>query len=305
MMAIDSNFKNTTREALLDNQKNFEGSDQQFAKKWSINGAVWSRIKKGQIDGVLADRHWINIARELGVGVHQRQWQPARTAVFTQIESEINFCQENSKSMIYVDDCEIGKTFTAKYLSRSLRNCFYVDASQAKTKCEFVRKLARAVGIDPSGKYAELKDDVKYYLKFITKPIVIVDEAGDLEYSAFLELKEFWNATEGVCGWYMIGADGLRAKIEKGIRNQKVGYRELFSRFSGNFRSTVPVGRQEKLAFYQTLIRTVLEANMTDKSSLNEIVKRCITKDTQDNIGGLRRAESLLMLHQQSEKQNQ
>lgn len=301
MMAIDNVFKGKAREALLENRNNFEGSERQFAKKWGMNDGVWSRIQKGQLDGVLADKHWINIARELGVGVHERNWKTARTAVFTQIESEIVFCQDHSKSMVFVDECEIGKTHAVKYLSRQLRNCFYIDASQAKSREQFVRKLARAVGIDQSGRCADIKEDVKYYLKVISRPLVIIDEAGDLSDSALLELKEFWNATEGTCGWYLLGADGLRAKIEKGIKNRKVGYRELFSRFSGNFRSSVPTGRQEKIAFYQNLVRTVLEANMTDKTNINKIVHKCITKDNDDNIGGLRRAESLLILHQQND----
>ncbi len=43
-------------------------------------------------------------------------------------------------------------------------------------------------------------------------PLVVLDEAGDLQYEAFLELKALWNATEMCCGWYMMGADGLRRR---------------------------------------------------------------------------------------------
>ncbi len=72
--------------------------------------------------------------------------------------------------------------------------------------------------------------------------LIIIDEAGDLDYPAFLELKAFWNATEGSCGWFMIGADGLRTKIESGIHSRRVGFREIFSRFSESYASVVPVG---------------------------------------------------------------
>lgn len=296
-MTITKEFKNEVRTALLAIRPNFDGSDGAFAKQWGINGAVFSRIQKGQIDGVLADVHWMTIGRELSVGTHDRTWNTAKTDVFVTIEQDVLFCQAHAKAKIFVDECEIGKTHTVKYLSKTLRNCFLVDGSQAKTKQQFVRRLAKAIGVDQVGNYVEVKENIKYYLKLLTNPIIIIDEAGDLNNDAFLELKEFWNATEGYCGWYMIGADGLRAKIQRGISNQKVGYRELFSRFSSKYSSAVPTDRHEKIAFYKKLIGDVLSVNMADKSAINAVVNRCITRDDKDNIGGLRRAESLLILN--------
>lgn len=297
MMTINNEYREKVRIALLAVRLNFDGSDSAFAKQWNINGSVYNRIKNGRVDGVLADGHWMDIGRELGVGISEKKWNIARTSVFNQIEEEIKFCQDNSKAMIFVDDCEIGKTFAAKYLSRNLRNCFYIDASQAKTRQKFIKKLAKAIGVDQVGNVDSVKENIKYYLKIIAKPMVIIDEAGDLEYQAFLELKELWNASEGTCGWYMIGADGLKAKFEKGIIHQKVGFRELFSRFSSKYSSAVPNGKQEKLAFYKLLITQVLEANLSDKTKINEIVKKCLTADRDWNIGGLRRAESIILLN--------
>jgi|SRR6185437_14121277 len=299
MINISGELKEQARLALLTQRENFDGSDAAFAKQWGINQGVYSRLKKGQIDGVLADPHWLNICRELNVGATVRKWEIARTDVFNQIEEDVLFCKEHAKAMIFVDDCEIGKTVAAKYLSRNLKNCFYIDASQCKTKQQFVRKLAKTIGVDQNGKYAEVKATIKYYLKILPKPIVIVDEAGDLEYNALMELKEFWNATEGACAWYMIGADGLRAAIDRGISNKKVGYRELFSRYSNKYSSVVPQGNQAKLMFYKKLIGDVLRVNMKDTTDIDKIINKCITrKDNDVNIGGLRRAESILLLNQ-------
>jgi hypothetical protein len=45
------------------------------------------------------------------------------------------------------------------------------------------------------------------------------------------------------------------------------------------------------------LIADVLEVNMEDKRKINQIINKCITKDEDVNIGGLRRAESILKLY--------
>ena len=295
-MNLQIQFKEKVMAALLEARKNFDGSDTAFAKQFQIHNSVYSRLKSGFTEGLLKDAQWLNIGRVLGVTLNDKKWNVARTEVFNIIEEEVTFCKEFSKARIFVDDCGIGKTFSAKYLSRNLKNCFYIDASQAKSKHQFVRLLARTLGVDEKGKYIEVLANIKYYLHVLPSPIIIIDEAGDLDYNAFLEIKELWNATENVCGWYMMGAEGFRAKIERGINNKKVGFREIFSRFSEKFSSAVPVEKMSRIDFYKKLIMDVLSVNTENKSLIPGIVNKCLVQQ-DGNIGGLRRAESLLILN--------
>ena len=94
-----------------------------------------------------------------------------------------------------------------------------------------------------------------------------------------------------------MGAEGLREYIRKGMRNKRVGFREIFSRFSERYTSIVPIDLQEKQQFYKRLITDVLSVNAPDTVNLNEVIRKCLTKDEDNKIGGLRRAESLLILH--------
>ena len=130
--------------------------------------------------------------------------------------------------MILCDLPNIGKTFTARWYVNEHRNAVYVDCSQVKTKRAMVRKIANEFGLDGAGKYQDVYEDLVYYLRSMERPLVVLDEAGDLQYEAFLELKALWNATEMCCGWYMMGADGLAAKINRNVEGKKVGYAEIF-----------------------------------------------------------------------------
>ena len=94
-----------------------------------------------------------------------------------------------------------------------------------------------------------------------TKPLIILDEAGDLEGKTFLELKALWNATEYICGWYMMGADGLKKRIEDNLNNKTVGYAELFSRYGSRYQKIVPDGKDESDAFVKHQIAAVARAN--------------------------------------------
>lgn len=295
-ITLTQDFKLKIIDAMLERRNLYDGTDGSFAKSLGISAAVYSRLHKGEHMGLLKTTQWIMMAQFLGITVEDRKWNIARTDVFEKIEEGVLFCKAHAKAMIFVDDCGIGKTFTAKHLSRTIKNCFYVDASQAKTRQAFIRLLAKTVGGESKGQYFAVKETLKFYLKSINHPVVIIDEAGDLEYEAFLELKELWNATENYCGWYMMGADGLRAKIERGIANKKVGFAEIFSRYSENFSTIVPRERQDRNTFYKKLITDVLSANNCDPGQISVIAKRCICNDSDGHIGGLRRAESLLIL---------
>lgn len=296
-MTFPNEMKPRVVSALMDVRKNFDGTDAQFARQYNINGSVFSRIKNGDTyDGLLRDAQWLNIARELDISLTEHKWNMARTAVFETIEGDIAFCQSYAKSFMLVDDCGIGKTYSAKYLARTLKNCFYVDARQSSTKNEFIRALAKAIGVDTTGKLMTIRADIKYALRMLPNPCVIVDEAGALDDKAAMLLIEFWNATEKACGWYLMGADGLRAKVERNINNRKVGWAELFSRFNERYNSIVPKEKTERQDFYKKLIGDVLSVNMKDKSKVNEIVRKCLVNDS-GRISGLRRAETLVLIH--------
>lgn len=299
-MEITQQFKNEVAKALIQDRNNFEGSDAQFAKRYGMSAAVFSRLKKGERTKILKDSHWLEIGRRLDVRFNERKWNIAKTDVFQLLHESMMFCKNYSKAMIFVDEAEIGKTFTGRYIARTQKNTFYIDASQCKTKTEFTRAMARTIGIDSFGRHSDVKANIKYYLRMIERPLVIIDEPGDLEYQAFLEIKEFWNATENACGWFLMGADGVKKKIEHGISHRKVGYREIFSRFSGKYLNIVPTDKAQKEAFYRQLITDVLSVNVEKKGMIPKIVKQCLVADSEGNMGGLRRAESLLILNQDS-----
>jgi len=305
-MEISQQYKNSVLAAISEARKNFTGKDPAFSKSLGIHNSVYNRIKNGEdTKGLLSPAKWISVGRILDVQLYHQSWVTAKTEVFLKIEKDIINCKNNSTALVMVDECGIGKTYSAKQIVKTLSNAFYVDCSQAKTKQAFIRLLARTVGVDSAGKYNEVKKELKYALTNIIRPIVVLDEAGDLEYTAFLELKELWNATEKICGWYMMGADGLRAKIQRGISNKKVGYKEIFDRFNNKYMFAVPTGIKAKEDFYAIMISEVLFANLpeTEHYQINTLVPKILGTDSTE-LGSLRRTETFVNLIKSSNEQS-
>ena len=123
-----------------------------------------------------------------------------------------------------------------------------------------------------TGKYSEVYEDLVFYLKTLPTPLIILDEAGDLQHDAFLEVKALWNATDMVCGYYMMGADGLQNKMRRSIDNHKVGYTELFSRFGKQYGKVVPVGDSAK-SIYERHGRYDYQGNAQEGTDINKVLR--------------------------------
>ena len=278
---ITTEVKNKILAAIKANRANYP-SDAKHAASLGITTSVYSAIKNGQTDRVLSDANWISIARKLGVSLRgEIEWKVAKTPTFMFITAQLEACQSSGISAILCDLPNIGKTFTARHYVKTHPNAIYIDCSQVKTKLKLVRKIAAEFGVDSKGRYADVYDDLVYYLGSIDSPLIILDEAGDLQYEAFLELKALWNATERCCAWYMMGADGLKEKINRSIECKKVGYTEMLSRYGDRYSKVTPDDSKERTKFLIEQARIVAKLNAPEDIDAGEIARK--------TGGGLRR----------------
>ena len=278
---ITTDIKNKILAAVKANRANYP-SDAKHAASLGITTSVYSAVKNGQTDRVLSDANWISIARKLGVSLRgEIEWRVAKTPTYQFITAQLETCQSSGISAIMCDLPNIGKTFTARHYVKTHANAVYVDCSQVKTKLKLVRKIANEFGVDSKGRYADVYDDLVYYLRSIDRPVIILDEAGDLQYEAFLELKALWNATERCCAWYMMGADGLKEKINRSIECKKVGYTEMLSRYGDRYSKVTPDDSKERTKFLIEQARIVAKLNAPEGIDAGEIARK--------TAGGLRR----------------
>lgn len=260
---LTTEFKERILKAIEADRTNFN-TDNAQSIALGINNAQLSRIKKGE-NNVLADEKWISIARKLKVSPNNApEWKTAKTPTLDFILQQLEFCKQNSSAGLLCDEADIGKTHAAQLFAKSNKYTVYIDCSQVKSKQKLVRQIAKEFGMTHTGKYSEVYEDLVYYLNVIEKPLVILDEAGDLDYPAFLELKALWNATERACGWYMMGADGLKVKINNNLGRRKVGYTEIFSRYGKSFQKVVPEGKDAMEEFKKIQTALIAKANGSD-----------------------------------------
>jgi len=273
-MEVTKEIKQRILAEIKINRENYP-SDNKHAAALGISASVYNALKKGITDKQVSDTNWICIARRLNVSLaDEMEWKAAETPTYIFITEQLTMCQESGVSAILCDMANIGKTFTARTYVKSHRNAIYVDCSQVKSKIRLIRFIAREFGINTNGRYADVYDDLVFYLKTLENPLIILDEAGDLQYEAFLELKALWNATERCCAWYMMGADGLKEKINRSIECKKVGYTEMLSRYGDKYSKVTPDDGKEREIFLKAQAAMVAKLNAPAETDIVTVVNR-------------------------------
>lgn len=254
-------FKLRIVNAIKDEANKFE-SNAKFAVVLDINPAQLSRLVHNDTDRVVSNAKLMQIARQLNVPENpSAAWNTVKTEAFEFVYEQLKACQQNSISGILCDIADIGKSHTAKVYCRENRNAVYIDCSQVKNRQKLIKKIAKEFGIDHEGRYHVIYEDLTQYIRSMTAPLIVLDEAGDLEYPAFLELKALWNATEFSCGWYMMGADGLQEKLERSRRLKRVGFTEIFSRFGSRYQRVTPADHESQQEFKKRQMAQIATGN--------------------------------------------
>lgn len=280
-MELTNEIRERIRTAIVADRENYP-SDNRHSVALGISASVYNAIKKGNYDRQVSEANWICIARRLGVVLKKEMaWVAAETPTFLFINEQLTLCQQSSISAILCDMPNIGKTFTARIYAQNHRHAVYVDCSQVKSKQKLIRHIAKEFGVGNNGRYSDVYADLVGYLRVIDTPLIILDEAGDLQYEAFLELKALWNATERCCAWYMMGADGLKQKIERAIEGKKVGYTEMLSRYGDSYSRVTPEDGKEREKFLKAQAMIVAKLNAPKGTDVRSLVNL--------SGGGLRR----------------
>lgn len=257
-------------------------SDAKHAASLGVSTSSYSSVKNRQLDRTLSEAEWVRIARKLSVDLREgMEWKAANTATFRYITAQLEACQGSSLSSILCDMPNIGKTFAARHYVKTHANAVYIDCSQVKTKTQLVKKIASEFGVGSNGWYVDIYNDLTYYLRSIDRPLIILDEAGDLKNEAMLELKALWNATERCCAWYMMGADGLKERLRRSIESKMVGYTEMLSRYGDRYNHVTPDDARERERFLMDQAALVAKVNAPEGCDVPALVRK-----TQ---GGLRR----------------
>ena len=204
----------------------------------SLNGvssATVSKILSGQWD-TIADDMWRSIAGQIGAGKTSEGWQLVPTRAYQAMTFTLESAQRDSLVMAVIGEAGSGKTEAIKTYTAGGRNVYHLVCSEYWNRRTFMAKVLQSMGVTYSGStVADMMDTIVDTLKRKESPLIILDEADKLSDQVLYFFISLYNQLEGHCGIIMTATRYLKARIEKGLRLNRKGYAEIYSRIGRKF----------------------------------------------------------------------
>lgn len=224
-----------------------------------LNGN-WSRI---------SDSMWTKVAEQVKPTCSSSAtgWTIVETGAFQEISYAMQDAQEYMNVTWVVGEAGCGKTTTGRLYAESHKEAFYILCSEDMLKGEFVRTIARRLGIRSEGyTVRELWQAIIDSIIQMERPLIIFDEADKLPESVFQYFISMYNNLEDRCGVVFLSTDYIKRRISNGLRYGRKGYKEIFSRIGRKYFDLEPTSAQDVYA--------ICTANgITSREDIDKIIK--------------------------------
>nr|DAR99256.1 MAG TPA: AAA domain protein [Caudoviricetes sp.] len=198
-----------------------------------VSPATVTQIVTGKWE-LINEKMWRSIAAQ--IGVKQTRWNIVETRNYRALSDIFADAQENALVLAVCGEAGTGKSLTAAHYGAENPNVYVLACSEYWNRKTFLRELLRVMGKNPAGDtVGDMVDDVVMALKRRENPLIILDEADKLSDQVMFFFITFYNKLEDYCGIVLMATDYLEKKVRRGLRLNKKGYKEIYSRIGRRF----------------------------------------------------------------------
>ena len=260
-------MKKTEKQAIAERlQAYVESKESQNKAAKTLKGvspATVSQVLNGNWE-LISEDMWRTIATQIGYDA--RKWVVVETEGYDSMYEVLSDAQENALVFAVIGDAGCGKSQAIKVYGERNRNTLILSCSEYWNRKQFLVELLRSLGVDASGcTVVDMVADAVHQLKRREGVLLVLDEADKLSDQILYFFITLYNQLEDHIGIVLCATQHLEKRITKGVRNNRKGYREIYSRIARKFVQIPAVNASD--------IAAVCMANgITDKKTINEIV---------------------------------
>lgn len=206
-------------------------SQKGVAVKVGVSAATINHMINNKWD-LIKDEIWNKAQSTLKIDLN---WNHAETSNYNDLTKLLEATQNRSLSISIAMKEGRSKSHTYRRFDRLNKNVIYVECKNYWTKKQYVKALLTASGLSAEGTVGELIETFISHVGRLSSPIVIIDQADKLKDPQLDLFMDFYNELEGRCAFVVSGVPALKKRIMMGVQRDKIGYREIFSRFGRTF----------------------------------------------------------------------
>lgn len=228
-----------------------------------VSSATVSQILNDNWE-LITDEMWRNVGSQIGWSA--KRWNIVETRAYTRLVSLLRNSQDYSNVMSICAEAGSGKSIIARAFRDTNSNVYLLSCNEFWNRKLFLVELLQEMGKSAAGyTVGEMMGEVVRELKRKESPLIIMDEADKLSDQVLYFFITLYNQLEDHCGIVMMATDHLEKRVRKGLRLNKKGYKEIYSRMGRKF---IPLQSANKMDITQICMAN----NVVDKKDINLVI---------------------------------
>lgn len=247
-------------------------SQNKAAASLEVASSTVGSILKGNYE-IISDEMWRSIGAKVRPSALPAGWQIVETTAFSELQAVLADAQRYGNVRWVTGDAGCGKTTAAHYYAAEHREVFTVLCDEDMRKSDFVREIAREVGLKTTGmRLREMLEGTTDYLRQLDCPLLIFDEGDKLNDNVFHYFINIYNRLEGACGIVFLSTGYIERRLERGVAAGKKGYAEIYSRIGRKYYILEPTAPADVIA--------VCNANgLCGQKEVSAVIKESVDSD--------------------------
>ncbi|MCM1035556.1 MAG: ATP-binding protein [Paludibacter sp.] len=231
-----------------------------------VSAGTISQMLNGNWE-LIKDEMWRNVAAQ--TGYKDERWAAVETGDYKRMMALLQDVQANNLVMGITGDAGAGKTFACKQYTQSNKQVYMLCCNEYWNRKLFLTELLTAMGRDYTGyTVGEMMQEAVRTLKMQESPLLILDEADKLNDQVLYFFITLYNNLEDECGILLCATSHLEKRIQRGVKLNKKGYSEIWSRLGRKCIRLKGVTAADVVA--------ICEANgITERTEINSVLDDC------------------------------
>lgn len=216
---------------------------------------------------IVTDTMWRTIASQ--IGYDPNEWVVIETRGYKRMYKLLQEAQDNAIVFAITGDAGCGKSAAIKSYAGSNHLVYNLSCSEYWNRKHFMIELLQSMGLSNfSGTVPEMMSEIIIELKKKDKPIIILDEADKLSDQVLYFFISLYNKLEDHVGIILCATDYLEKRIKKGVRTNRKGYKEIYSRIGRKF---IPI----QVVNSEDVAAVCIANGIEEVKVINEIIDDC------------------------------
>lgn len=239
-------------------------------------------VSSATINKILNETDWETISEEMWrsvdaqTRVSSKEWELAETSTFNKLMFMLSEAQKDSLVFCVTGLAGSGKTETINHYASKHKNVYHLVCAEHWNRRTFVAKVLQCMGASASGcTINDMMEDVVDNLNRKETPLLVLDEADKISDQVLYFFITLYNQLEGKCGIVLCATSFLQSRIVRGLRLNKKGYQEIYSRIGRKF-PALPIPSEEDIC------RVCIANGVERERDIKNIVKEATNSDNID-----------------------